>query len=204
MNQKYQFIASPASQYPVSLLCRVLGLARSGYYAWRTRAVSGRRQHDQQLSEQMERIFRASHQRYGSPRVHAELREQGIRCGRKRVARLMRQAELMARRRRRTPRTTDSHHKQPLAANLLERRFLAPAPNEVWVADITYLATEEGFLYLAVVLDLFARRVVGWSMQAHLERALVLAALEHALQCRKPARGLLHHSDRGSQYARGE
>jgi putative transposase len=204
MSHKYQFVAAHASEYPVTMLCRVLGLARSGYYAWRVRSHSARQKRDQQLISQIRTIFTDSHRTYGSPRVHAQLQAQGIRCARKRVARLMRHAQLQARPRRRSVRTTDSRHSEPIAPNLLARTFQAEAPNRVWVCDITYLATREGWLYLAVVLDLFGRRVVGWSMQPTLERSLVLAALEHALQRRRPPPGLLHHSDRGSQYASGE
>jgi putative transposase len=201
MSQKYQFVAAHASKYPVTMLCRVLGLARSGYYAWRQRSHSPRQERDQQLTAQIRTIFTDSRRTYGSPRVHAHLQAQGVRTARKRVARLMRHAQLQARARRLRVRTTDSRHSQPIAPNLLARTFVAETPNRVWVADITYLATREGWLYLAVVLDLFARRVVGWSMQPTLERSLVIAALEHALQRRQPPPGLLHHSDRGSQYA---
>jgi transposase InsO family protein len=201
MSQKYQFVAAHASKYPVTMLCRVLGLARSGYYAWRQRSHSPRQERDQQLTAQIRTIFTDSRRTYGSPRVHAHLQAQGVRTARKRVARLMRHAQLQARARRLRVRTTDSRHSQPIAPNLLARTFVAETPNRVWVCDITYLATREGWLYLAVVLDLFARRVVGWSMQPTLERSLVIAALEHALQRRQPPPGLLHHSDRGSQYA---
>jgi putative transposase len=201
MSQKYSFVAAHACSYPVTVLCRVLGLARSSYYAWRLRAPSAHAQRDHELTQQIGAIFGASRQTYGSPRVHAELRANGVRCGRKRVARLMRHAQLRARRRRRRVCTTDSRHDQPVAPNLLARTFVADEPNRVWLADITYLPTREGWLYLAVVLDLYARRVVGWSMQATLERGLVLAALDHALDRRQPPVGLLHHSDRGSQYA---
>jgi putative transposase len=204
MSQKYQFIAAHASEYPVTLLCRVLGLARSGYYAWRARSVSARKARDLQLTSQIQTIFTDSRRTYGSPRVHAQLQAQGIRTARKRVARLMRQAQLCARARRRSVRTTDSRHTEPIAPNLLARTFQAEAPDRVWVTDITYLPTREGWLYLAVVLDLFGRRVVGWSMQPSLERGLVLRALSHALQRRQPQPGLLHHSDRGSQYASAE
>jgi putative transposase len=201
MSQKYQFVSAHASEYPVTLLCRVLGLPRSGYYAWRQRPLSAHQERDRQLTAQIQTTFTDSRRTYGSPRVHAELQVQGVHTARKRVARLMRQAQLYARPRRRSVRTTDSRHSQPIAPNLLARTFVAEAPNRVWVCDITYLPTREGWLYLAVVLDLFARRVVGWSMQPSLERGLVLAALEHALQRRCPPPGLLHHSDRGSQYA---
>ena len=186
------------------MLCRVLGLARSGDYAWRVRSHSAREERDQQLTSQIQTLFTDSRRTYGSPRIHAELQAQGIRCARKRVARLMRHAQLQARPRRPRVRTTASGHSDPIAPNLRSRTFEAEAPNRVWVCDITNLPTREGWLYLAVVLDLFARRVVGWSMQPSLERNLVLAALEHALQRRRPPPGLLHHSDRGSQYASGE
>jgi len=181
MTQKYQFVAAHASEYPLTVLCRVLGLARSGYYAWRKRPLSARMQQDELLTADIQRIFTNSRQTYGSPRVHAELRKARP-CARKRLARLMRQAKLIARPRRRTVRTTDSRHTEPVAPNLLGRAFGAPAPNRIWVADITYLATQEGWLYLAVVLDLYARRVVGWSMQSNLERSLVIAALRDAIQ----------------------
>jgi putative transposase len=204
MSDKYQFVTAHASEYPVTMLCRVLGLARSGYYAWRARSVSARKARDLQLTSQIQTIFTDSRRTYGSPRVHAQLQAQGIRTARKRVARLMRQAQLCARARRRSVRTTDSRHTEPIAPNLLARTFQAEAPDRVWVTDITYLPTREGWLYLAVVLDLFGRRVVGWSMQASLERGLVLRALSHALQRRQPQPGLLHHSDRGSQYASAE
>jgi putative transposase len=201
MKGKYQFVAAHASKYPVTMLCRVLGLARSGVIAWRVRSHSPRQERDQQLTAQIRSIFTDSRRTYGSPRVHAQLQAQGVRCARKRVARLMRHAQLQARAHRRSVRATDSRHSQPIAPNLLARTFVAEAPHRVWVCDITYLATREGWLYLAVVLDLFARRVVGWSLQPTLERGLVLAALDHALQRRQPPPGLLHHSDRGSQYA---
>jgi putative transposase len=204
MRVKYQFVVAHASEYPVTLMCAVLGLARSGYYAWRQRSLNARQERDRQLTAQIRTIFSDSRRTYGSPRVHAQLQAQGVRTARKRVARLMRQAQLRARPRRRSVRTTDSRHSEPIAPNLLSRMFEAEAPNRVWACDISYLPTREGWLYLAVVLDLFARRVVGWSMQPTLERGLVLAALEHALQRRRPPPGLLHHSDRGSQYASGE
>ncbi len=204
MSLKYQFVAAHASMYPVTVLCWVLGLTRSGYYAWRQRRPSAHTQRDQQHTQQISAIFGASRQTYGSPRVHAELRAQGVRCGRKRVARLMRHAQLRARRRRRIVRTTDSRHDQPIAPNVLARSFAVDAPNRVWLADITYLPMREGWLYLAVVLDLYAWRVVGWSMQPTPEHSLVLAALQHAIDGRQPPPGLLHHSDRGSQYASRE
>jgi len=205
MKQKYACVSALAKEYPVTLVCRVLGLARSGSYAWLRRPESARHTSDRLLTAAIEQVFVASRRTYGSPRVHAELRAQGVRCARKRVARLMRHAALVARSpRRRRLATPKSEHSLPLVANRLERRFRVEAPNQVWVSDITYLPTREGWLYLACVLDLFARRVVGWSMQASLERRLVVAALTDALGRRGVQGGLLHHSDRGSQYASTE
>lgn len=159
---------------------------------------------DAQLTIQIDHIFTQSRRTYGSPRVHAELRAHGVRCGRKRVARLMRQAQLAARRWRPSIRTTISDPTHAVAPKTLNRDFQASAPNTRWVTDITYILTAEGWLYLAVVLDLFARRVVGWAMQATMDRGLVLAAFTHACQRRQVAPGLLHHSDRGSQYTSGD
>lgn len=168
------------------------------------RSVSTHEERDQQLTAQIQTIFTDSRRTYGSPRVPAELQAQGVPTARKRVARLMRHAQLPARPPRPRVRTTASRHSEPIAPNLLARTFVAEAPNRLWVCEITYLATREGWLYLAVVLALFARRVGGWSMQPPLERGLVRAALEQALQRRQPPPGLLHHSDRGSQSASGE
>ena len=201
MTQRYAFVAAHASSYPVKMLCRVLGVARSGYYQWKKGSNNRRAEQDATLSTQIQIIFRDSRRTYGSPRVHASLQAEGIRCSKKRRARLMRKNALVARRKRRSVHTTDSCHTEPIAANELARNFQTNAPNHVWVADVTYLPTREGWLYLAVVLDLYARRVVGWSMDATLERSLVMRALEAALKGRQPSAGLLHHSDRGSQYA---
>ena len=204
MSDTYQFIAHHASQYPVAVLCRVLGVSRSGYYAWRTRPASCRRRADGQLAAQIRQIHAASRRTYGSPRIHAELQDQGVRCSEKRVAHVMRRAGIRACQPRRSRTTTDSRHALPVAANLLNREFAAPAANTKWAADITYIDTSEGWLYLAVVLDLFSRRVVGWAMQSTLERGLVLDALEMALAQRQRTTTLVHHSDRGSQYASGD
>lgn len=205
MTDRYRFIANHASQFPVTIQCRVLEVGRSGFYAWRGRCPSAHTTRDQELGAQIRTVFVASRQTYGSPRIHAELHIDGVTVGRKRVARLMRQSGLVARQRRPSAiRTTDSNHQQPLASNVLDRQFTADAPNQRWMTDITYLATREGWLYLAVVLDLFARMVVGWAMRTSLDRELVLAALTDAIGRRQPAPGLLHHSDRGSQYASGD
>ena len=205
MTDRYRFITDHASQYPVTILCRVLEVGRSGFYAWRSRTPSAHAQRDTTLRGQIRTAFTASRQTYGSPRIHATLQVDGVRVGRKRVARLMCAAGLVARgRRSRAVRTTDSRHDQPIAPNVLDRQFTADAPNTRWVSDSTYLPTREGWLYLAVVLDLYARMVVGWAMRASLEREVVLAALGDAIGRRQPAPGLLHHSDRGSQYASGD
>lgn len=186
----------------MTLLCRVLEVSVSGYYAWRKRQPSRRQQEDERLSKLIQCVHAESRQRYGSPRIHAELQAQGIRCGRKRVARLMRQAGLRGKcKGRRRICTTESKHKLPVAENVLQQDFTAEQPNTKWVADITYIPTDEGWLYLAVVMDVFSRKVVGWAMDASMTTQLVERALEAALVTRQPPPGLLHHSDRGSQYA---
>jgi putative transposase len=183
------------------MMCRVLGVSRSGYYAAERRGASRRAHEDQRLRREIRAIHHRSRQRYGSPRVHAELKAQGIRCARKRVERLMREAQLRGRytqRRRAHPRIEPARER---ADNHLERRFTAQGdPDRIWVSDLTYIPTREGWLYLAVVLDLASRRVVGWSMKRHAGVALVMQALEMALQRRQPPAGVLHHSDQGVQY----
>jgi transposase InsO family protein len=198
---KYRFIAEHRQEYPVSTMCRVLEVAVSGFYAWHKRAPSRRSQQNTGLGEQIARIYQQNRQVYGSPRIHAVLRAEGQSCGKKRVARLMRERGLSARPRKHRTRTTDSQHEQPVAPNLLNREFTATAPNTKWVTDITAVWTTEGWLYLAVVLDIFSRLVVGWAMDAHRDEALVEQAARMALAQRQPEPGLLHHSDRGSQYS---
>jgi transposase InsO family protein len=195
------FIRDHVALFPVGLMCEVLGVSRSGYYGWASRAESARAAEDRGLAGEIRAVHEASRGRYGSPRVHAELRAQGRRVGRKRVARLMRGMGLAARRRRRFCRTTNSAHPFPVAPNLLGRQFIAEAPDRVWLSDLTYIATDEGWLYLAVVLDLYTRRVVGWAMADHLGHELALAALDMAIERQRPAPGLIAHSDRGVQYA---
>jgi putative transposase len=197
---KYQFITEHRQEYPISTMCRVLEVAVSGFYAWLRRVPSRRSQENTVLGECIVRIYQENRQVYGSPRIHAALRAEGRRCGRKRVARLMREQGLNARIRKHRTRTTDSHHEQPVAPNVLNREFSATAPNTKWVADITAIWTAEGWLYLAVVLDIFSRMVVGWAMDAHRDEVLVDRAARMALARRHPEPGLLHHSDRGSQY----
>jgi putative transposase len=201
---RFAFIATEKALYPVTLLCRVLQVSRSGFYAWQQRPAAARTVQDQTLGLEIAAIFAESRGRYGSPRVHAELRVRGQRTGRHRVARLMRSAGLRARERRRFRCTTDSNHGMAITGNLLARRFAVRAPDTGWVTDITYLWTVEGWLYLAVILDLFSRRVIGWALSERLERKLALEAMSMALAQRQPGQGLLHHSDRGSQYASRE
>jgi transposase InsO family protein len=183
-------------------MCRVLGVSRSGLHAWRQRLrISARRASDDRLLITIRKIHSESRGTYGTPRIHAELRCDGTRVGRKRVERLMRENAIEARIRRPFRTTTDSDHDRPVAPNLLDRQFVSVRPNQVWATDITYVWTQEGWLYLAVVLDLFSRRIVGWSMAEHMRTDLVSTALVMALGNRLPKGELLHHSDRGSQYA---
>ena len=186
----------------MTLMCEVLAVSKSGDYAWRKRAPSRRAQQNERLAAQITEVHAESRGTYGSPRVHAELRTQGFEVGRNRVARIMREEGILGRRKPRFRRTTDSEHTLPVADNLLDRQFAADAPDTAWVADITYVWTQQGWLYLAVIIDLFSRRVVGWSMAEHMRTELVFDALSAALGSRLPAEaGLVFHSDRGSQYA---
>jgi len=198
---KFAFIAREKATYPIDLLCAVLGVSRSGFYAAQGRPSAARHREDQQHAVHVAAAHAASRRRYGSPRVYRELQAQGHEIGRHRVARLMREQGLQAREKRRFQRTTDSEHGLPVAENLLDRQFTVPTPNTAWVSDITYLWTREGWLYLVVILDLFSRRVVGWALHDRITRQLALDALTMALQHRPVRRGLLCHSDRGSQYA---
>lgn len=191
-------------EYPLVMMCRLLEVRRSTYYAWRRRPESRRVKEDRRLLIEIEQSHKASDRNYGSPRVHEDLQELGIRCGRKRVARLMRENGIRAKYARRYKVTTDSDHSEPVAPNLLARRFDVAEPDRVWTADMTYIRTREGWLYLAVIVDLFSRRVVGWSMSSRIDAQLSVTALRRALRSRRPPPGLLHHSDRGSQYACGE
>ena len=198
---RFRFVEAEKAHYPIRLICRCLAVSRSGYYAWRKRAPSVRAQQDARLRAEIAASHSASRRTYGSPRILRDLREEGHRVSRKRVARLMRELGLEGRRKRRFRATTDSKHRFSVAPNVLMRDFDVEAPNTAWVTDITYLATLEGWLYLAVILDLFSRRVVGYAMSERIDRALVLEALRKALVRRPGTRDLIHHSDRGSQYA---
>jgi putative transposase len=199
---RFAFIQAEKAKHDVALLCEVLEVSRQGYYAWRDRKPCQRKLTDELLRRSIHRAFAESGARYGAPRVQQALQAQGQATSRKRVARLMRQEGLVARHRRRFVHTTDSRHGFAVAPNLVNRDFTPDGPNRVWATDITYIPTKKGWFYLAVVLDLFSRKVVGWSMQPYLDRRLVLAALFMAIDARRPAPGtLLHHSDRGVQYA---
>lgn len=198
---RFRFILAEKASYPVALMCRVLQVSRSGFYAWVKRPESNRSRADRKLLVAIRASHEASRKRYGSPRVLRDLRDDGHRAGRHRVARLMRENDIRGRRRRRFRVTTQSDHGHPIAENLLERCFTAPAPNTVWVTDITYIWTLEGWLYLCIILDLYSRRVVGWAMDSRIDQALTLRALRMALDGRPTTAGLIHHSDRGSQYA---
>ncbi len=198
---RFAFIRRHACEHPVAWMCQVLGVSLSGYYAWLHRPESQRRRDDRRLLLEIRSIHRQSRRRYGSPRVYRELRGRGIACGRHRVARLMRQDGLEGSFRRRFRVTTDSRHRWPVAANHLARRFSVSRPDRVWAGDITYIRTREGWLYLAVLLDLCSRRIVGWAMSPRLTRRLPQAALEMAVGRRRPQTPIVHHSDRGSQYA---
>jgi putative transposase len=198
---KFSFIRAQKAQFPIGALCSVLGVSRSGFYAWSKRPLAARTTDDARLAIEIRVVHQRLRGIYGSPRIHRELREKGHRIGKKRVERLMRLEGLKGRQKRPFRRTTDSNHSHPIAPNVLERDFASDAPNEVWVTDVTYVATHEGWLYLATILDLFSRRVVGWATSATNDRWLALAALTAALRSRQPRSGLVHHSDRGSPYA---
>ena len=198
---RYRFVAAERASFPVRMLCRLVGAAVSGFDAWLRRGPARRHDDDRRMSEMMGAIFAASRRTYGSPRVHAELRAQGVRVGRKRVERLMREGGLAIITRPRVPRTTHSRHDQPTAPNLLGRCFVASRPDAVWLADVSYVPTREGWLYLAAIKDLATREIVGWCMADHLRADLACDALLMAIRRRQPPRDLIHHSDRGVQYA---
>jgi len=197
----YKFMVEHESEFRVQRMCRVLGVGRSGYYAWCSRSASQRVQEDEVLLVKIQQAYQISRGTYGSPRIHAALQKQGVKCSQKRVARLMRLHKITGRKRqKRRPVTTQRDPGAIPAPNLLNQEFYASAPDQKWVSDITYIETAEGWLYLASILDLFSRRVVGWAMADHMEASLVEDALKMALQQRQPEAGLLHHSDQGRQY----
>ncbi|BAQ67771.1 integrase catalytic region [Rhodovulum sulfidophilum] len=207
MNAKLEFIAAHAAGHAVSLMCRVLSVSTSWFYSWRAAAPkrAERRAAREELLPRIRAIFEASHRRYGAPRIHAELRDQGIRIARKTVAKLMKGHDIRPPRRgRRVPRTIDSRHIFGIAPNLLRRNFRASEPDRIWLADISYVPTDEGWLYLAAVKDMATMEIVGWSMSARLKSSLAVDAMRMALQNRRPAPELICHSDRGIQYAAGD
>lgn len=197
---RYELIAAERAEAPVTHLCAMLDVTRAGFYAWLDGRSSKRALSDCELGAAIEEVHAESRATYGSPRVHAKLRKDGLRVSRKRVARLMRVRGLRGKRRRRWTTTTVTDSAHAAAPNLLDRNFHVDAPDRVWAGDITYIPTRQGWLYLAVILDLHSRRVVGWSMSDSLETRGALDALDMALAARRPGRGLLHHTDRGCQY----
>jgi transposase InsO family protein len=202
---RFRFIEDRRADYPVTILCEVLGVSAAGYYAWRSRPESPRSAANRALVNDIKQVHLEACGRYGSPRVHEELKAQGRGVSRGRIERLMRQngiRAIMARPRRVC--TTDSCHDLPIAPNLLKRNFVATAPNRIWLADITYIETDQGWLYLAAVMDLYSRKIVGWAMRDHLRTELPLAALAMAVSTQRPEPGLIQHSDRGVQYASAE
>ena len=201
---RFGFIQTEKATYPVRVLCHTLQVSTSGFYAWCRRGLSLRAQEDAALKVEIRAAHAASRKTYGSPRIHEDLKADGQHVGRRRVARLMREEGIEGQRKRRFRTTTDSRHSHPVAANQLNRNFTASAPNKIWVTDITYIWTRKGWMYLAAILDLFSRRVVGWSMDSRIDQTLALDALGMALRTRRPEPGLLHHSDRGVQYAGGD
>ncbi len=198
---KYGFIRDHANDFPVQLLCRMLSVQRSAYYDWRDRPGKVTGPEELALRRRMKALFAASRGSLGSRMMMKNLREEGFDIGRDRTRRLMKQLGLKVKHKRKYKVTTDSKHKLPVARNVLNRDFSPTAPNQSWGTDITYLWTQEGWIYLAVVIDLYSRRVVGWSIDRRMKKALVIRALMMAVNLRKPPPGLIHHSDRGSQYA---
>jgi transposase InsO family protein len=201
---RFAFIQAEKAQFPVTVMCRILQVAKSGFYAWCSRPEAHRTSDDRRLKVQIRASHEESKRRYGSPRIHGDLKEVGEQVSRKRVARLMKEEGIVGRKKRRFVRTTDSKHNLPVSPNVLERDFTAEKPNQSWVGDITYLRTIEGWLFLAVLIDLFSRKVVGWSIHTSLETAIASRALEMARNTREVEPGLIHHTDRGVQYASGD
>lgn len=198
---KYRFIRDHREAFPVSPMCRVLEVGRSGFYAWLSRPESPRSCENRNLVVKIKALHKESRQTYGSPRVHADLKDKGYAIGRHRVARLMRENRIVSKHRKKFRVTTNSKHNHPVAGNKLQRKFSVSAPGQFWVSDITYIPTREGWLYLAITVDLFHRKVVGWAMDRWVTRWLVMRALNMAIKNGDVKPGLLHHSDRGVQYA---
>ena len=201
---RFALIDARNADTPAQTACAVLGVSPSGYYAWKSREASPRQRRDMVLLAHIRSQFSTSNETYGSPRMHVELNEDGVPVGRHRVARIMRDNDLKARQKTRFKKTTDSDHGGPIAINVLDQDFAADGPNEKWGVDISYVWTAEGWLYLAIVLDLFSRRIVGWAMSDRMKRGLAMEALQRAITLRRPRPGLIHHSDRDSQYCSGD
>ena len=197
---KYACIDRRRDRYPIRMMCRLLNVSASGFYAWRTRPESPRAQQNRELMPKIRQVFKESKGVYGSPRIHAELAAEGVQVGRNRIARLMRLERLRGCPKRRFRVTTQRDPAHPVAKNLLKQDFKTNAPNQLWASDITYISTKQGWLHLAVVMDLYSRRIVGWSMGRRMGRHLVLDALRMAIEARQPEAPLIHHSDRGAQY----
>jgi putative transposase len=200
---RFQFIDDHRKEFPVRRMCEVLDVSPSGYYAWRGRPSSEREMANQKLTEKIKAEFKKSGETYGSPRIYQVMRKLGLMCSRNRVARLMNAAGLQAKQTKRYRSTTRRNKAHPVAPNLLNRDFVADRPDQKWLADITYIPTLEGWLYLAAILDLFSRKVIGWAMSDRITADLTLAALKMAIRHRQPGAGLIHHSDQGSQYTDG-
>ena len=197
---KYRFIEENKGVYPQNLMGKVLGISRSGFYAWKSRDVKQATK-DLRLLRTIQDIHRSSRKTYGSPRIFSQLKALGFKTSKSKVERLMRENKIRAKMKRKFKATTNSKHDHPVAKNILNRNFAPQAVNQVWAGDITYIWTKEGWLYLAVILDLFSRQVVGWSMSERMTKGLAINALSMAITKRRPPKGLIHHTDRGSQYA---
>lgn len=197
----YEFIHSNRFEFSVEEMCRVLAVSRSGYYGWTQRGESRKSKEDEVLTIVIKWLFEKHKKRYGAPRIAKDLRDEGILCGRHRTARIMRENGLKARAKKKFKVTTDSWHKLPIAPNLLNQDFKVNRPNQVWVSDITYIWTREGWMYLCTIIDLYSRKVVGWAMNKRMTKEFVIRALDQAYYRRRPGKGLIFHSDRGSQYA---
>ena len=198
---KYKFISAHRETFKVGHICKLFNVSRSGYYSWSKRPESRRSLENRALKDKIRVLHAASHGIYGAPKIHQDLVDADIRCGKNRIARIMREAGLRSRTKKKFKATTNSRHNFPVAPNLLNQDFTVDAPDRAWVGDITYIPTDEGWLYLAVLLDLFNREVVGWAASSKMTRQLTIDALQMALGRRNPEKELLHHSDRGSQYA---
>ena len=198
---KFRFISAYRETFKVGRMCSLLNVSRSGYYMWLRRPESRRSRENRALENKIRLLHAASHGIYGAPKIHQDLVDDGVRCGKNRVARIMRKAGIRSRAKKKFKATTNSKHNLPVAPNILNQDFTVDAPDRAWVADITYIATKQGWLYLAVLVDLFNRKVIGWSASPTMTRALAIDALQMALDQRTPNQGLVHHSDRGSQYA---